>query len=418
VFWYNNTSRTYPIKIEIGDGTLSQAWSGTTTVTGTNVYWEASFTAKTGRYVKITMTGANGSGSNWFSMWETEIHGDACTQTVQIEVIADPTQGGSVTPTGSKAYCVNTYAPITATPSPGWFFSSWYATSQGIEIADYNAAQTQMRALPGATNGFVYATFINTPIPPAPIITVTSPNGGEVWEVSVSKPITWTSTGTVGNVDIAYSTNGGTTWTTIISNTANDGLHNWIVPNAVSSNCRIRVQEPDGTPTDMSNSSFSIIQPPAGYWSPNSYGINYSGSGRVGMSQGTDGLYLTGDSIVFPGSRSQAIWTGGKIQLAVSGGGQTRIEAGKIQTEEIIVSNAWSDYVFNRGYKLMPLDSVERFITANKHLPGIPSADEVNKNGINVGVAQANLLAKIEELTLYTIQLKKEIDELKNHDKK
>jgi hypothetical protein len=56
---------------------------------------------------------------------------------------------------------------------------------------------------------------------------------------------------------------------------------------------------------------------------------------------------------------------------------------------------------------------VEDFIKANKHLPGIPSAAEVEKNGINVGEMQKLQLEKIEQLTLYIIELKKEIEKLK-----
>ncbi len=68
----------------------------------------------------------------------------------------------------------------------------------------------------------------------------------------------------------------------------------------------------------------------------------------------------------------------------------------------------WSDYVFDKKYKLMPLNEVERFVTENKHLPNVPSAEEVVKSGIDMAKMDAKLLEKIEELTLYLIELKKE----------
>lgn len=89
--------------------------------------------------------------------------------------------------------------------------------------------------------------------------------------------------------------------------------------------------------------------------------------------------------------------------------------AGKVRAEEIEVSlsSGWADYVFANDYQLQPLAEVEQFITENKHLPNVPSATEVASNGINLGEMDAILLRKIEELTLYMIELKKENAALK-----
>jgi len=72
-----------------------------------------------------------------------------------------------------------------------------------------------------------------------------------------------------------------------------------------------------------------------------------------------------------------------------------------------------ADFVFDSDYKLMPLNQLEQYVNVNNHLPEMPSAVEVSKKGLSVGEMQNKLLQKIEELTLYAIQLKKEIDELK-----
>jgi hypothetical protein len=90
-------------------------------------------------------------------------------------------------------------------------------------------------------------------------LTINAPGGGERWTVGESRDIIWTSTGTVGSVNIDYSTDSGATWTSIVSSTANDGLHRWTVPNTPSSTCLLRVREVDGSPTGISNSVFSII---------------------------------------------------------------------------------------------------------------------------------------------------------------
>jgi hypothetical protein len=84
---------------------------------------------------------------------------------------------------------------------------------------------------------------------------------------------------------------------------------------------------------------------------------------------------------------------------------------GFVTAKKMVVSQSgWPDYVFSPGYKLLSLSELSVFISKNKHLPGIPSAKEVEEKGISIGDNQASLLKKIEELTLYVIELKKQAD--------
>jgi len=78
----------------------------------------------------------------------------------------------------------------------------------------------------------------------------------------------------------------------------------------------------------------------------------------------------------------------------------------------------WADYVFANDYRLPSIYSLASYINVNKHLPGIPTAAEVERNGIDLGATQAKLLEKIEQLTLYTIQLQQQIDDLKAENQK
>jgi len=81
---------------------------------------------------------------------------------------------------------------------------------------------------------------------------------------------------------------------------------------------------------------------------------------------------------------------------------------GKIHATEVIVDLAIpADYVFKPTYKLMPLHEVEQFVKTNSHLPEIPSAGEITKNGLSMGEMQNKLLQKVEELTLYVIEQQK-----------
>ncbi len=90
---------------------------------------------------------------------------------------------------------------------------------------------------------------------------------------------------------------------------------------------------------------------------------------------------------------------------------------GKIRAKEIKVETGWADFVFYDDYKLPTLKEVENHIKEKGHLKDIPSATEVEKNGILIGEMNTKLLQKIEELTLYTIEQEKKIQALEEQAK-
>lgn len=92
------------------------------------------------------------------------------------------------------------------------------------------------------------------------------------------------------------------------------------------------------------------------------------------------------------------------------------IRAEKVKVD-IASANGWADYVFDKNYKLLSLFDVEKHIEEKGRLPNVPSAEEVVKNGINLGEMDAKLLEKIEELTLYVIQLNKDVKKLEEENK-
>jgi hypothetical protein len=102
--------------------------------------------------------------------------------------------------------------------------------------------------------------------------------------------------------------------------------------------------------------------------------------------------------------------------LALGAGYKLRV-FGKIISEEVRVQlkTAWPDYVFEKNYKQLPLDELEKFVNDNKHLPNVPSAKEIEKDGQHLGEIQIKLLEKVEELTLYILELKKEIEAIKKN---
>lgn len=121
--------------------------------------------------------------------------------------------------------------------------------------------------------------------------------------------------------------------------------------------------------------------------------------GLYNYNTGTTSLYISSSNNVGIGT------TNPTQKLSVNG---------TIRAKEVIVeTTGWSDYVFDDNYALQPIAEVEQHIKDHKHLPGIPSAREVAESGFGLGEMQAKLLAKIEELTLYVIDVKKDSNALK-----
>jgi hypothetical protein len=91
-------------------------------------------------------------------------------------------------------------------------------------------------------------------------LTVTAPDGGEIWPRRSTQTITWNSTGNVGNVEIYYSTDGGSAWILITGSTANNGSYQWTLPNESSdqTNCLVKIAALDGSCEDTSNAAFTI----------------------------------------------------------------------------------------------------------------------------------------------------------------
>jgi len=134
----------------------------------------------------------------------------------------------------------------------------------------------------------------------------------------------------------------------------------------------------------LTNSRFYIQQGgqylKVGGLTPNGDGvINISNTGTVGVGTTSTGAH----------------------KLAVEGS----IGARKIK----VTQTGWADFVFDPGYKLASLHEVENYIKTNRHLPDVPSAMEVEKEGLDLGETDKRLLQKIEELTLYLIDQQKQL---------
>lgn len=115
------------------------------------------------------------------------------------------------------------------------------------------------------------------------------------------------------------------------------------------------------------------------------------------------------------GVTGNAVVTGNmRVGTAALPGGYSFGVDGKIICTEVMVRLVanWPDYVFSDNYQLKSLQEVERFIKQHKHLPGIPAATDLENNGLTLGAMQKLQMEKIEELTLYVIDLEKKISKL------
>ena len=160
--------------------------------------------------------------------------------------------------------------------------------------------------------------------------------------------------------------------------------------------------------------------------------LEVAGSAKTTSLQ-TGTLNVTGDvsfgNLAGNTTKIVTVGTDGKLNaksgLFIADNGNVRIGSGTgnpskalevngtIRSKEVIVEVAnWSDFVFDNNYNLMSLKETERFIKQNGHLPNVPSAAEVEKDGVQLGEMNAILLQKVEELMLYVIELEKKIDSL------
>lgn len=152
-------------------------------------------------------------------------------------------------------------------------------------------------------------------------------------------------------------------------------------------------------------------------WAQNSssgygLGIDENGLGHIYKNFTTPAsiMIFNGDGKVGIGVSATSTFPG-DFKLYVKDGIRTE----KVQVD--IAAGNWADFVFDKNYKLQSLSEVEKFIQKNKHLPDVPSETEVVENGIDLAQMNAKLLQKVEELTLYIIEMDKKVNALQEKSK-
>ncbi|SUJ00295.1 Uncharacterised protein [Sphingobacterium spiritivorum] len=141
-------------------------------------------------------------------------------------------------------------------------------------------------------------------------------------------------------------------------------------------------------------------------------GGGYASSSFSIWEDGGDGVYGSGF-----GNARFTILPEGNVGIGTDVPTEKLSVKGNIRAKEIKVEAAnWPDYVFEEDYLLTPLPEIEAFIKTNKHLPEVPSAQKIAEEGLSVGEINKLMIRKIEELTLYLIELKKESEQHKKQN--
>ncbi|MEO7264886.1 MAG: hypothetical protein ABIW38_08240 [Ferruginibacter sp.] len=153
----------------------------------------------------------------------------------------------------------------------------------------------------------------------------------------------------------------------------------------------------------------------------NSWGIAHTSTGgniiatQIGGTSAGIGTFSNTNMRIFCNSTSAMLIAAatGNVGIGTDNPTYKLSVNGNIRSKEVVVEIGWADYVFDKEYKLRSLPEVENYIKEHNHLPGIPSAKEIETNGLQLGETQKKMMEKIEELTLYIIEMKKEIEILK-----
>ena len=152
----------------------------------------------------------------------------------------------------------------------------------------------------------------------------------------------------------------------------------------------------------------------------NSYGISHLGENgnilatRMGGTSAGIGTFSNTNMRIFANGVSAIFVAQATANVGIGTDNPTyKLSVnGNIRSKEVVVETGWADYVFNDDYRLTPLNELEKFIRLNNHLPNIPSAADIDKNGLQLGDTQKRMMEKIEELTLYVIEANKKIERL------
>jgi hypothetical protein len=245
-----------------------------------------------------------------------------------------------------------------------------YMTQRAYNWAYYNIYQCQ-----------IYNRVVNTP----PTVSLTAPSAGASYIQGTTINITSDAADVDGTVSSVQFYNGATL---LGADSSAPFSFNWANAAVGAYDIYAKAIDNGGGSTWTDPIHITVTTPPASM-------RNWNLTGNNLLNSNTGYVAIGGLPTNTPSDTA--------IKLSVKG----TIFAKKLT----VTQSLWPDYVFTPDYKLLTLQQLETFIQKNKHLPGITAAKQVEKNGLNVGDNQAALLQKIEELTLYIIDMNKKLEQ-------
>jgi hypothetical protein len=398
-----------------GTGTFSSSYDFTATTSNTAVSWDfTDFTANAGSTVKFRIYGWGASGS---------------TGTLRLD---DLTLNATINTTGGT---LNWLLLGNAGINRSTNFIGTIDT-QSVAIRTNNVERVVIdksgkvgigTTVPDSTLTVVGGLRLDMQTKGAGKVLTSDANGGATWQSTPNYSATYIPfTGTGQNNSVSGQINFTNGTRDVVSINSNGGIGNVDVYNSGSGNLSGSLRPNAVLFKNVLNNTYNSIlsTDSLGFtiYTDSNYSHGLSGSFYYGAKY--DSLSYVQkkyvDSVVAKGiGSSQWTTTNNNIYFAKNVGiGTTYIndtsyqlfvEKGirtrKIKVDQI--SAAWPDYVFEDNYSLPTLFEVENFLKKNKHLAGVPTANDVKKEGIDLGYNQSILLLKIEELTLYIIEQNK-----------
>ena len=287
------TGTSFPLNVTNAVDQNSDPWSGTLTVAFSGTGDHNAPDASTPVLANITVTDGSGSADQTLVLAESGVQlsasADGVTETTSA-ILVNPGALAEFTMTGypfsiqagvnfpdpivvkcyddyqnlKTDYCGDIYflstdnqAVLPFTSANKYLFTELDAGQHSFNGSDFQLIDVGIQTLT-VTDGTISETSSDINVVSTPFITLTSPNGGETWQIGDTEDITWNSSGTSGDVKIEYSTDNGSSWTEETASTPDDGTYEWVVPNTPSMNCIVKISDTDGSPEDQSDAVFTI----------------------------------------------------------------------------------------------------------------------------------------------------------------
>lgn len=276
---------------------------------------------------------------------------------------------------------------IAPSGEPSGAFSSFWGTPKIVATQNWSSSQFPTKSGSGATG---------------------------IWGINISgNAETATSATLINEQTPQWTTTGSTIYST---NSGDVGI------GTNSPTGKLTVDYSNGEPKSLSifSSATDPVNSPVGGLRFSWYGANYADIQMVRGNNAIDGLglaFLTSASDSRTTTEAMRITQAGNVGIGTTSPQSKLAVNGTVTATEVkVTQTGWSDFVFDLAYRLPKLSFTSAYIKAEHHLPGIPSAHQIESQGLDLGAMEKKQMQKIEELTLYLIKAEKEIKEIKTEN--